>query len=110
MGQIRTVRIVWPSNIETKTVPFYIDLMRAIHLRRRTFDSLAAQKRWFSYCTRGKEELELRMRNALHLSETSTTASKSNKVADLASLGRPPAVPMKCAAPVSPSSVSRILL
>lgn len=45
------------------------------------------------------------MRNALHLSETSTTATKSNKTAELASLGRQLAVPMKCSAPVSPSSV-----
>lgn len=46
------------------------------------------------------------MRNVLHLSETSTTATKSNKTAELASLGRPPVVPMKCATPVSPFSVS----
>jgi len=46
------------------------------------------------------------MRNALHLSETSRATTKSNKPVDSASLGRPPVVPMKCAAPVSPSSVS----
>jgi excisionase family DNA binding protein len=46
------------------------------------------------------------MRNALHLSETSATATKSNKTAELASLGRPPVVPMKCLAPVSPFPVS----
>ena len=45
------------------------------------------------------------MRNALHLSETSTTVTKSKKTAELASLGRQLAVPMKCSAPVSPSSV-----
>jgi hypothetical protein len=45
------------------------------------------------------------MRNALHLSETSTTGTKSNKTAELASLGRLLAVPMKCSVPVSPSSV-----
>jgi hypothetical protein len=57
----------------------------------------------------GEEELDLRMRNALHLLETSGATTKSNKLVDSASLGRPPVVPMKCAAPVSPSSVSRIL-
>lgn len=46
------------------------------------------------------------MRNALHLPETSTTATKSTKTAELASLGRPPVVPMKCTAPVSPFPVS----
>jgi hypothetical protein len=45
------------------------------------------------------------MRNALHLSETSTATTKSNKTVDLASLGRQPVVPMKCLAPVSPYSV-----
>lgn len=45
------------------------------------------------------------MRNVLHLSETSGATTKSNKLVDSASLGRPPVVPMKCAAPVSPSSV-----
>jgi excisionase family DNA binding protein len=79
--------------------------MRAIYLLRRPFDSPAAQKRGFSNCTGGKEELELRMRNALHPSETSRATTKSNKLVDSTSLGRPPVVPMKCAAPVSPSSV-----
>ncbi len=45
------------------------------------------------------------MRDALHLPETSTTASKSKKAADLASLGRLQFVSMKCESPVSPSSV-----
>ena len=45
------------------------------------------------------------MRNAPHLSETSKTATKSNKTAELALLGRQLAVPMKCSAPVSPPSV-----
>jgi hypothetical protein len=53
----------------------------------------------------GEGELELRMRDALHLPETSTTASKSKKAADLASLDRRRYVPMKCESPVSPSSV-----
>jgi len=79
--------------------------MRAIYLLRRTFDSPAAQKRGFSNCTGGKEELELRMRNALHLSETSRATTKSKKLVDSASLGRLPVVPMKCAVPVSPFSV-----
>jgi hypothetical protein len=67
--------------------------------------SLAAEERGFSNCTGGKEELELRMRNTLHLTETSRATTKSNKLVDSASLGRPPVVPLKCAAPVSPSSV-----
>lgn len=45
------------------------------------------------------------MRNALHLPETSRATTKSNKLVDSASLGRPTVVPLKCAAPVSPSSV-----
>jgi excisionase family DNA binding protein len=44
------------------------------------------------------------MRNALHPPETSRATTKSDKLVDSASLGRPPVVPMKCAAPVSPSS------
>jgi hypothetical protein len=54
----------------------------------------------------GEEELELRMRNALHLPETSRATTKSNKLVDSAALGRQPVVPTKCAPPISPSSVS----
>ena len=49
--------------------------------------------------------MKLRMRDAHHLPETSTATTKSNKTVDLASLGRRPVVPIKCAVPVSPSSV-----
>ena len=91
--------------IETKLTPFCIDFMRAIYLLRRLFDSPAAQERGFSNCTGGKEELELRMRNALHLPETSRATTKSNKLVDSTSLGRQPVVPTKCAPPVSPSPV-----
>lgn len=49
------------------------------------------------------------MRDALHLSETSRATTKSNKLVDSAALGRTPVVPMKCAAPVSPSSVSPVV-
>lgn len=45
------------------------------------------------------------MRDALHPPETSRAASKSKKLADLASLGKLQCVPMKCESPVSPSSV-----
>ncbi len=45
------------------------------------------------------------MRDALRLSVTSTTATKSNKAADLASLGRQQFVPTKCESPISPFSV-----
>src|SRR5882724_6226393 len=80
--------------------------MRATCLLRRTFDVSEAQERGFSNCTSGKEELEVPMRDALRLSVTSTTATKSNKAADLASLGRRQFVPTKCESPASPSSVS----
>jgi len=47
------------------------------------------------------------MRDTRHLLETSTAASKSNKlVADLALLGRPQVVPKKCESSGSPPSVS----
>jgi len=47
------------------------------------------------------------MRNELHLLETSTAASKSNKpVAVLASLGRLQVIPTKCESSGSPPSVS----
>ncbi len=46
------------------------------------------------------------MRDELHLLETSTPASKSNKLAgDLALLGRPQVVPTKCKSSGSPPSV-----
>jgi hypothetical protein len=48
------------------------------------------------------------MRNALHLPETSIATTKSNKTVDSVSLGGLPVVPMKCAAPLSPSSVSSL--
>jgi excisionase family DNA binding protein len=57
----------------------------------------------------GEEELELRMRDALHLPETSRATTKSNKLVDSAALGRQQFVSMKCAAPVSPSSVSPVV-
>jgi len=38
----------------------------------------------------------------LRLSVTSTTATKSNKTAESASLGRQQSVPTKCESPVSP--------
>jgi hypothetical protein len=103
-GQLTVARMSLAPT-ETKPSPLCIDSMRAIYLLQRPFDSPQPKKRGFSNCTSGKEELELRMRNALHLSETSATATKSNKTAESASLGRQLAVPMKCSAPVSPSSV-----
>jgi hypothetical protein len=57
----------------------------------------------------GEGELELRMRDALHLSETSGATTKSNKLVDSTSLGRPPVIPMKCESPVSPSSVAPVV-
>jgi excisionase family DNA binding protein len=51
--------------------------------------------------------LKLRIRDTRRLLETSTAASKSNKlVADLALLGRPQVVPKKCESSGSPPSVS----
>jgi excisionase family DNA binding protein len=49
------------------------------------------------------------MRDALHLPETSRATTKSNKLVDSASLGKQQFVSMKCAAPVSPSSVSAVV-
>jgi excisionase family DNA binding protein len=80
--------------------------MRAICLLRETLLVFAAQERGFSNRTGGKEESMLCMRDTLHLLETTTTASKSKKLAGLASLSRPKFVPTKCGSPVSPSSVS----
>ena len=56
----------------------------------------------------GEGELALRMKDVLHLPETSTTASKSKKAADLALLGRQQRVPVKCESLVSPSSVNAL--
>jgi len=97
------------SPTETKPASFYIDSMRAIYLLRKTLDASAAQERGFSNCTSGKEELELRMRDALHLSVKSRTTTKNSKTVDSASLDRHKVVPMKCESPVSPSSVSPVL-
>ena len=46
------------------------------------------------------------MRDKLRLLETSTSASKSNKLAELALLGRPQIVSTKCESSSSPPSVS----
>jgi hypothetical protein len=68
-----------PCTTETKLTPFCIDSMRAIYLLWSAFGAFYSTGKGFSNCTGGKEELELRMRDALHLSETSTAATKSNK-------------------------------
>ncbi len=89
---------------ETKTVPFYIDSLRAICLLRKALNSSAAQERGFSICIDGKENLASRVRHDLILSVV-PSLTKIQKLAELASLERTKVVSMKRAMPLSPSTV-----
>jgi len=63
---------------ETKTALFGIDRMRAVCLLLY-FLLFWQQRKGFSNCTSGTEELEFRMREALHLSVMSRTTTQNHK-------------------------------